>query len=145
MSEPTGQLQRMRHVKNYRHAKLAHDRKRAHVDHQIVITKTRATFRHHELLTTNFTSFIDDVARVLRREKLAFLHVDGLPRFGGGDDQICLPRQKCRYLKHVDNVSNALDLRNVVNVGEHRHIDLFLDALQDFETGVHAETAEALD
>src|ERR1044072_8263130 len=106
MTQPARQLQRMRHIKNYEHAKLAHDRKRAHVDDQIVITKTRAAFRQHELLTTNFPRFMEYVARVLRCEKLAFLYVDGLPRFGGGDDQIGLPREKCGYLKHVDDFGN---------------------------------------
>src|SRR6185503_12605615 len=91
MTQPARQLQRMRHVKNYRHAKLAHDWKRAHVDHQIVITKTRAPFREQKLLTPNLARFIDDVARVLRREKLAFLDVDRLPGSRRSDDQICLP------------------------------------------------------
>src|SRR5262245_45216272 len=114
MTQPARQLQRMRHIKNYGHAKLAHDRKRAHIDNQIVITKTRAAFSEQQLLTTHFASFVDDVARVLRCEKLTFLNVDGLTRSRGGDDQIRLPREKGGYLKHVDDFGNALDLRNVV-------------------------------
>src|SRR6185369_6095869 len=75
MTKAPRQLQRMRHIKHNRHAKLAHDRKRAHVDDEIVITKTGATFRQQQLLTTYLAGFVDDVARVLRREKLAFLDV----------------------------------------------------------------------
>src|SRR5215208_910322 len=78
MSETAGQLQRMCHVKDYRHSKAAHDWKRAHVDHQVVITKTRAALGEQKPFTTNFACFIDDVARVLRCEKLAFLDVDCL-------------------------------------------------------------------
>src|SRR4029078_9123861 len=98
MPQPARQLQRMRYIKNYGHAKFAHDRKRAHVDHQIVITKTRAAFRQHELFTNGLASLVEVFARVLRREKLSFLYVDGFPRFCRGDDQICLPREKCGYL-----------------------------------------------
>src|SRR5215213_1330772 len=135
----------MRHVEDYRNAKLAHNRKRAHIDDEVVITKTRASFRQQELFTTYFPSLIDDVAGVLRREKLTFLDVNSLPRFCGRQYQIGLPREKGRYLKHIHYFGNTLNLRDVVHVSEHREVDFFPDSLQDFEPGFHAETTETLD
>src|SRR6185437_14125784 len=145
MTKAARQLQRMRHIKHNRHAKLPHDRKRAHVDDEIVITKTGATFRQQQLLTTDLAGFVDDVARVLRREKLAFLDVNCLSGFRGRHDQVSLPREKRRDLKYINNFSDALDLRDFVHVRKYRNIELCPHALQDFETGVHAESAKALD
>src|SRR5437868_9461031 len=99
----------MRHVKNDRHAKLAHDRKGTHVDHQVVITKTRAALRQHQLFTTNLMSLIDDVARVGGRQKLSFLDVDRLSGFRRSDDQISLSREKRRNLQNIDDLGNSLD------------------------------------
>src|SRR6185295_7247860 len=135
----------MRNIENYRYAKLAHDRKRSHVDDEVVVTKTRAALRQHELFTTSFASFIDDIARILRREKLALLDVDRFPRLRGRHDQICLPGEKRRYLQDIDDGRDLLDLRHIVNVGQHWNIDLFSDLLQHFEAGFHTQTAEALD
>src|ERR1051325_1838571 len=145
ITEPARQLQRVRHVKNHRHAKPAHDRKGAHIDDEVVITKARTAFRQQKFFTTNFARFVDDVARVLRRQKLSFLYVDCFARLRGRNDQIRLPREKGGYLQHVDDARNRLDLRHVVNVREHRHVEFFANALQHFEPGFHAQAAEALD
>src|SRR6185369_14858019 len=56
-----------------------------------------------------------------------------------------LPREKGRYLQYVDHCGDGLDLGDVVNVREHRHVDLFLHALQNFESWFHAEATEAFD
>src|SRR5437899_12896191 len=76
MAQSAGQLQRMSNVKNNRHAKLAHDRERAHIDYQVVITKTNASFRQHQLLASGGACLVDDVARVMRRQKLSLLYID---------------------------------------------------------------------
>src|SRR6185369_6190122 len=76
ITETTRKLQRMSYVKNYGHAKLAHDRKRTHVHHEIVVAKTRATFSQQQLLAANLARLVDDVARIMGRQELAFLNVD---------------------------------------------------------------------
>src|SRR6185503_8737282 len=77
MPQAPGQLQGMRDVKYDRHAEATHDRKRAHVDYEIVVAKAHPAFSDHEPLTARRLCLLDNISRVLRRQKLAFLNVHG--------------------------------------------------------------------
>src|SRR5713101_4391827 len=98
MTEATRQLQRVRDIENDWHAKLAHDRKRTHVDDEIVIAKTHAAFSQHQSLATFGLGLFDDVSRILRRQELAFLDIDGAARARGRQNQISLSTKKRRNL-----------------------------------------------
>ena len=76
MAQATRKLKRMRHIKYDRHAKLAHDRKRTHVDYQIVIAETYPAFRDHHALAASCLRFLNDVARVCRRQELSLLDIN---------------------------------------------------------------------
>lgn len=91
MSEPTWQLQRVGHIKNYRDTKLTHDRKRAHVDDKVIVAKTNAAFREHDPVAAHRARLIHDVTSVKRRQKLSFLNVNRAPGSGSRQNQIRLP------------------------------------------------------
>ena len=59
-------------------------------------------------------------------------------------DEIGLAREECGGLKHVDDLGDRRDLRDVVNVGQNRNVELGADLFQDAETFVHAGSAIAL-
>ena len=61
----------MRDVKYYRHAEFTHDRKRAHIDHQIVVAKADSALSDHQPLAAGSLRFLDNIPRVLRRQELA--------------------------------------------------------------------------
>src|SRR5713101_250466 len=90
MTESAGELQRVRHIKNDRHAKAAHDRKRSHVHDQIVVAKADAPLGQHQTLATGGLRLLNDVARVFRRKKLTFLNVNRAARSRGLLNQIRL-------------------------------------------------------
>ena len=66
----------MRRIENDRHAELTHDWKRAHVDDQVVITKTYATLSQHDSFAPSGFCLFHDVERVLRRQELALLDIE---------------------------------------------------------------------
>ena len=71
-------------IKDDRTAKGAHDRQGAHIDHQIIVTKTCATFHQHDLLATSPTHFIDRVFHIPGGDELTFFDINGFAGFGGG-------------------------------------------------------------
>src|SRR5262245_9388797 len=97
ITQPAGKLQGVSHVEDDGHAKSAHDREGTHVDDEVVITEGRPAFSQQQLLTTDFPNFVDDISRVLRREKLPLLDVDRTTRPRGSENQIRLPAKERRY------------------------------------------------
>src|SRR5258708_38514975 len=98
----------MRHIKNYGHTELAHDRKRTHIDNQIVISKTDAAFSQHQSFATGRLRLLDDIARIFRRQELALLDIDSAARTRGRQNQISLPAEKSRDLKDVRDLGHRL-------------------------------------
>src|SRR5262245_18279144 len=116
MTKPARQLQRMSHVKNDWHAEFAHDWKRAHVHHQVVVAKAHPALSDHHPFTTGSLDFLDDVARILRRETLPLLNTDGAPGARSFSNQVRLPAKKCGNLQYIDDCRNPHDLPNFVHV-----------------------------
>ena len=54
----------------------------------------------------------------------------GLPLRGNAQDEIGLAAQERRCLQHVDDGGHFVERRVLVHVGQHRHAELALDALQ---------------
>src|SRR5688572_33477439 len=77
MTQPTRQLQRMRYVENNRNPELAHNRKRPHINDEIVVAKTDAALSQHYAIAPGRARFLNNVPRILRRQELAFLDVNG--------------------------------------------------------------------
>src|ERR1051325_1398598 len=144
MAQAAGQLQRVRDIEDDGRAELAHDRKRAHVNHQIIVAEACATLRQQQLLAPGAPRLLYNVARVRGREKLSLFDVDGAPCPDSRDDQIRLATKKSRDLKNVCDLCDLLDLRYVVNVRDHADADLFLNAPQYVQPFAHTGPAKTL-
>src|SRR2546421_2754408 len=75
MAQTPGQLQRMRNVENNRHTKPTHNRKRSHIDNQVVITKAHASLSQHQSLASGGLGFLNYIPGILGRKKLSLLNV----------------------------------------------------------------------
>src|SRR5690606_18481229 len=81
-----GKLHAVGRVENRRITVAAHDGKTAHVHDEVVVTKSGAALALPDLGGAAVLQFADHVNHVGGREKLAFFHVDGLARGGGGEE-----------------------------------------------------------
>src|ERR1043165_407166 len=135
------QLQAVRHVEDYGDAETAHDRKRAHVNDEVVVAEAEAALCEQEFLAPGGACLLDDVARVPGREELPLLDVDGAARLAGGDNQVRLTAEEGRDLQNVRDARGLFDLRNVVNVGGHGQARLLFDCAQRFESFADAWAA----
>src|SRR5258708_5653335 len=145
MPKTPRQLQRMRDVKNYRCAKLSHDRERTHVHHQVVVAKSRAAFGEYQLLAAGLAGLLHNVARIMRSEKLPLLHINSFAGSCRRDYQVSLPREKRRYLQHICHFSDNRDLRNFVHVSKYGYAYLFLYSPKHIETSFHSQSSKTLD
>src|SRR5688572_26126748 len=68
-SATTRQLHTMGGVEYYRVAETPKDRKRPHVDDQIVVTERRSPFGQDDLSVSSLLHFFDRIAHFLRREE----------------------------------------------------------------------------
>ena len=140
-----GQLHRMRRIEHRRKSVLPHDRKRAHVHDEVLITKGRAALRLPDLRRRAVAQLAGHVHHLLRREKLALLHVDRAPRRRRREQQIGLPAQKRRDLNHIAHRRDVRDLRPLVHIRQHRKPILALDQRQQFQPFLHARPARSAD
>jgi hypothetical protein len=81
----------VRHIEDDRDAQLAHDRKRTHVDDQIVIAEARATLCDDNLGVARVDHLRDSVPHVLGRQELSFLDIDHATGSRRGHEKIGLP------------------------------------------------------
>src|SRR5215213_9183366 len=86
MAEAPRQLQRVCDIEDDGRAEFAHDRKRAHINHQIIVAEACAPLRQQKLFTSRAPGLLHYIARVLRRKKLSLLNVDGSPGLDSSDD-----------------------------------------------------------
>ena len=68
----------------------------------------------------------------------AFLMFTGLPDAATAWMKSVWRARKAGRLQHVDHLGDRRDLRNVVNVGQHRHAELVADLLEDPQPLVHS-------
>jgi hypothetical protein len=66
----------MSYIKHHRHSKLAHDGKRSHINHQVIVTKTNSPLGEQQSFASNRARFIYQVSGIKRCKKLALLDVD---------------------------------------------------------------------
>ena len=86
---------------------------------------------------------VDDVVHVVRRHELRLLDVHRLAAGRDRMDEIGLAGEEGGRLQHVDDLGDRPDLRDVVDVGQHRHADLVAHLGEDLQALVHARPAEA--
>src|SRR2546423_3070432 len=87
VSAAARQLNRMRGIENYRHAKRFHDWNGPHICDQIVVAERCAAFGNHQLASTRFRGLFDDLAHFCGREELPFLDVHDFSGLDGSVDQ----------------------------------------------------------
>ena len=92
---------------------------RAHIGDQIVVAKCRAAFREAEFLVAEGGELLRNILYVPRREKLAFLYIDGATGFGRRPKQIRLPAEKRRDLQHVDLAPGNFRLGRRMHIRRH--------------------------
>jgi len=80
------------------------------------------------VIATGVPGLLDYVARILRRQELTLLYIHGPARARRCHDEVSLPRKKSRNLKHICHCGHSFDLRNVVDIGKHRDIQISFDA-----------------
>jgi hypothetical protein len=130
-------------IENHRHAKLSHDGERTHVNDQIIVAEACAPLGQQKLAASCGLRFFYNVSRVMRREKLSLLHIDGAARLYAGSNQIRLAAKKSRDLQYVRDFRDALYLRDFVHVRQHRHACLLFNFLQDGQALIHSRPAKA--
>ena len=131
----------MRSVEDGRTAVGFHEGEAAHVDDEILIAKGGAALRLPDLPRPALPELGDDEGHLLRREKLALLHVDNLARGGGGEQQVGLVAQERRDLHHVAHRGNRGHLRRLVYIGQHGKTVVAPDQREEFEARLKAGSA----
>ena len=132
---PARQLDGMGGVKHHRATRLAQDRQRTHVRHQIVVTEGRPALADHQRISpaVGLVRLVNDMLHVTRGQKLPFLDVDRLAASSHSVDEIGLPTKKSRRLQNIDHRSNRSDIGFIMHVGQHRHADLATHFVKDFQ------------
>ena len=110
----------MGHVVDDGVAERAHDRKRAHVDDEVVVAEAEAALGDEDALVAGGRDLGDRVPHVAGREELALLDVDDAAGARRGDEQIGLPREERRNLQHVGDFGRRRRVRRLVDVGQDR-------------------------
>ena len=105
-------------VENHRRANLGHDRQRAHVGDQRVVTEGGTTLRHQHIGVARTGHLAHDILHVPRRQELSLLDVDDLAGLGCSHQQVGLARQERRDLQHVNMRRHDRALLFSVDVGE---------------------------
>src|ERR1700677_4959342 len=121
----TGQLHRMGHVEDNRVSEFAHDGKRAHIYHEILIAEGTSALGENDFFVSGADNFFRGVADFPWGEELTLLHIHNAAGAAGGDEQIRLAAEEGWDLKDVANFGCARNLGDVVNVGENRQAGLF--------------------
>src|SRR5256886_82993 len=141
---PARKLPGMRYVKDNRITGPLHDGEGAHIHDKILIAKGRAALRENDLVVAGAGNFFRHVAHFPRRSKLWLLDIDNATGLAGGEQQIRLPRQKCRNLQNVANFRNGSGLGSFVDVGEDRKFHLGFDLAENAQAFLQAGAAESL-
>src|SRR6185312_6890224 len=120
----------------------AHDRERAHVHHQIVVTEARSALGHEYTIVPRRAAFFDDVFHIPRRDELAFFYIDGPFCHSRSHYQISLPAEESGDLQYVDDLSNFGNVGGFMHVCQHRHVDFVFHFFQNAEAFGKAGAAE---
>ncbi len=135
----------MRDVVDHRRAEAADDRKRAHVDDQVLVSERRAALGDEDAVIPHFRSFVEDVLRFLGRQELPFLHADGASGACRSRDEIGLPAEERRDLQDVEHFRRRRGLGRLVDVGEERQTGRLAHGAEDLQPLIESRPAERLD
>lgn len=141
--EAAGKLDAVGGIKDDRVAKPAHDRERAHVADEIVISESCAALCEQNFLIADGGDFVADVFHVPGGEKLAFFYINGFAGFCGGQDEISLAAEECRDLKDVHGLCCGFHLVFGVDVGGDGDAEFFAYLCEDGQAFVDTGAAIA--
>ena len=141
---PPGLLHRMGGVEDHgRAGGSREDRQRAHVGDERVVAEGDATLRHQHIAVASARHFGDDVGHIPGRQELALLDVDHAAGCGGGGEEIGLPAEEGRDLKHVYDFGDARALLGFVHVRQNRHGERLAQFGKNRQGGVEADATIA--
>ena len=88
-----------------------------------------------------FFEFFNDIAHLLRAEKLRFFYVDHAAGGGHRPYQVGLAGEKGGQLQHVAHFGHGSALVGLVYVGQHRHAEFAFDGGKNLHAFVKADAA----
>ncbi len=111
-------LEGMSHIEHKRDIVILvfHDTKAQNVHHEIVVTERRSPLADHDPVIATGFDLVDDVADLLRAQKLWLLHIDDRASAGNRLHQICLASKEGRDLQNVEHFGRRLCLFNFMHV-----------------------------
>jgi len=124
----------VRGVEDDRIPELAHVREPAHVDDEVVIAERRPRSVNKMDSFALRQELVDHVLHVSRGDELALLDVHGLAGGRRARSRSVWRHRKRGDLEHVQHVGGRIDLRDLMDVGEHRHAQRVAHLLQDAES-----------
>ena len=131
-SRAARQLHGMRHVKNHRAAGLAHDRKRTHVDHQILIAEGSAAFGQKNACRCPVSATFSTALAISHGERnCPFFRFTTRPVFPAATSRsVCRERNAGICSTSATSATGAA-CEGFVNVGQNGNAETVFDFLQD--------------
>ena len=105
----------------------------ARIDDEVVVAERVAALGDDDAVVARVFDLLDGLRHVLGREELAVLDVDDGARFGRRDDELRLHAQIRRDLDDVADFPRRRRLIRIVDVREHRQVELALDLLEQLQ------------
>jgi len=139
------------------HAKTLHALEADHIDHKRIVTEGDSPFGQPEPVLIDlrartgfdFPDLLNNILRVPRRQKLAFLHVQAAAtrqrRFRTSHDHIGLATQKSGDLHEVDPLGDRLGLIRGVEVSAEPEPRFIANSVHHLQPLHHAGPSKALD
>ena len=111
---------------------------------KLFVAERTTALGQNDIFVSRFFNLYDGVLHVGRSDKLPLLDVDDLAGPGRGDQEVRLTAEKCRDLKHVENLGRRSRLRRFMDVGQNGNTDFTPDVGEYFETFFQARPAERM-
>ncbi len=122
-----------------------HDGDGAHVADEIVVAKGSSSVGEDDFFLAAGKELVDDVFHLEGREKLPFFHIDGGRALPSCNNEVGLAAEKGGDLDDVADGAGDGGFFGGVDVGEDGEVEFALDAGEDFESFIHARSAEGVD
>src|SRR5262245_21295507 len=142
ITQTSGQLEGMGDIEDDRIAEALHNRNRAHIDDQVIISKTRAAFSDNNFAPPTGFELFDDVADLPGCEELPLLDVDRSPALGSSDEQVRLPAEKRGNLDNISHFGDGCDLSSFMDVCQNVYLEFIFHPLQNPQPFIHPHPAE---
>jgi hypothetical protein len=115
----------MRGIENDGESGSPHDRKRAHVDHEVVVPKRRTPLCEKHLLIPGHDHLFRREPHIGRSEELSFFDVDDLSGPSRSLQKLGLTAEKCRNLQDIHNLGSLDGIFGRMNIRQYRDTKLF--------------------